>query len=161
MIIEIIGLVFYILLGTIGHFLYEWSNYNKIIGFWFAKNESTWEHMKLGITPIILWTIIELLTFSLNNLFFAKFISIVVFSLSLLILYYGYKSVIKKNILFLDILIFYISLALSSIVSINILINNSFGVLINLFGFVGICYIVYLYKKFSKNTPNWFIFKES
>ena len=158
MIIEIVGLVFCIILGTIGHFLYEWSGYNKIVGLLFAKDETTWEHMKLGITPIILWAIIELLTFNFNNLFFAKFSSIITFSFSLIILYYGYKKLLKKNILFLDILIFYISLGISFVVSINLL-NINVRALLNFLSFVGIFFIIYLYKYFNKNTPNWFIFK--
>lgn len=160
MIIELLGFVFAIIVGTVGHFLYEKSNYNKVIGFLFSKNESTWEHMKLGITPIILWTIIELFTYNFNNLFFAKFVSIITFSLSLYILYYGYKKVIKRNILFLDILIFYISLFLATVVSINILMNMGYGVLLNFLGFVGIIFILYLYKKFSKDNFNLSIFKE-
>ena len=90
MIIEILGLVFSIFLGTIGHFLYHWSNQNNLVGFLFAKNESTWEHIKLGVTPIILWPIIELLFFDFNCLFFSKFISIIVFILLLVFIYYSY-----------------------------------------------------------------------
>ena len=160
MLIEIFGLVFSIILGTIGHFLYEWSNDNKIIGFFFSKSESTWEHIKLGLTPIILWTIIEFFTFKFNNLFFAKFASIITFSLCIIILYYGFKKLFKKNIIFVDIMIFYISLALSYIVSIRILNNPTYGIILNLLCFIGICFILYLYKYFNKNTPNWFIFKE-
>jgi len=158
MLLEIIGLVFSIIVGTIGHFLYEWSGYNKVVGFFFSRNENTWEHMKLGITPIILWTIVELLTSRFDNLFFAKFSSIVAFSISLMILYYGYKKILKKNILFLDILIFYISLGISSLVSIKLL-NSDLGFLLNFCSFIGICFIIWLYNKFNKNTPNWFIFK--
>ena len=160
MIIELLGFVFTIMVGTIGHFLYEKSNYNKVIGFLFSKNESTWEHMKLGITPIILWTIVELFTYNFNNLFFAKFVSIIAFSLSLYILYYGYKKIVKRNILFLDILVFYISLFLATVVSINILMNMGYGVLLNFLGFVGIIFIFYLYKKFSKDNFDLSIFKE-
>ena len=159
MIIEILGLVFEIILGTIGHFLYKNSNYNRLVGFLFSKNESVYEHMKLGITPIIMWTIIELLTKRLNNLFFAKFSSIITFSFSLLILYYTYKFILKKNIIAIDILIFYISLFLSTIVSMNIINLNSLLVL-NFLSFFGLCFIVFLYFKFNKNTPNWFIFKD-
>ena len=88
---EVIGLVFSIIIGTIGHFLYDWSNRNSLFGFLFAKNESTWEHIKLGVTPIMLWTIIELLTSNLNCLFFAKFISIIVF------MFQGKGVVVQKN----------------------------------------------------------------
>ena len=156
MIIEILGLVFAIILGSIGHFLYEWSNYNTIVGFFFSKSETTWEHMKLGI----IWTIIEFFSFSFKNLFFAKFASIITFVISLTILYYGYKKLLKKNILFLDILIFYISLGISSIVSITLLSSNKSYFFLNILSFFGICFIIWLYKKFDKNTPNWFIFKK-
>ena len=89
MLIEIIGLVFSIIVGTIGHFLYDWSNQHKLFGFLFAKNESTWEHIKLGVTPIILWTVLELLILDFDCLFFAKFISIITFILLLLDFYEG------------------------------------------------------------------------
>lgn len=150
MIIEIIGLLFSIILGTIGHFVYDLTNKNKLIGFFFATNESIWQHLKLGITPIILWTIIELLTFNFNNLFFAKFISIISFILILLTLYFSYKIICKKNILFLDILIFYISLAIAYYVSIKILtnINNSF--IINFIGLIGMVFTLFCYKLFNK-----------
>ena len=160
MTVEIIGLVFEIILGTLGHFLYEITNHNKIIGFFFSKSENVWEHLKLGITPIILWTIIELFINNFPNLFFAKFVSILAFSISIIILYNTIKFLFKKNILFLDILIFYISLGISSIVSINLLKTTN-GFIINLFSFIGICFTLYLYKVFNKNTPNWFIFKRN
>lgn len=160
MTLEIIGLVFSILVGTIGHFLYDWSNQNKIIGFLFAKNESTWEHIKLGITPIIMWTIIELLTFDFNCLFFAKFISIITFMLLLLVFYYSYKFIFKMNSLVFDILLFYVCLGISYVVSIKILNYFSCGILLNFIGLIGICSIIFLYYYFNKKTPNLIIFKE-
>lgn len=149
MIIEILGLVFSIILGTIGHFLYKWSNYNKIIGFLFSKDEDVWDHLKLGITPIILWTIVEFFTFNFNNLFFAKFFSILAFIVSTVLLYYGYKIITKKNILFLDIMLFYISLAIAYIISMKLIVTNYVGFLINFIGFCGILFFLYLYKKIN------------
>ena len=160
MIIEIIGLVFSIIIGTIGHFIYDWSNRNLLFGFLFAKNESTWEHIKLGVTPIMLWTIIELLTSDLNCLFFAKFISIIVFMLLLLVFYYSYKYIFKKNNMFYDILLFYVCLAISFIVSIVIIKSISCNYLLSFIGFIGFCSIIFLYIKFNKKTPELIIFKE-
>lgn len=37
--------------GTLFHFLYDWSNHNKIVGLFAAVNESTWEHIKIALTP--------------------------------------------------------------------------------------------------------------
>ena len=159
MLVEIFGLVFSIILGTIGHFLYDWSNGNDFVGFLFAKNESTWEHIKLGVTPIILWTIVELLTFDFSCLFFAKFISIVVFIMLLLVIYYSYKYIFKINNIVFDIFLFYLCLSISYIVSIKLL-SVSCGILLNIVGFIGILSIIYLYFRFNKKTPNLIIFKE-
>ena len=149
MLFEILGLVFSIIVGTIGHFLYQWSNNNNFIGFLFSKDESVFQHLKLGITPIFMWTIIEFFTFNFSMLFFAKFVSILAFVFTSLFLYYGYKFVIKKIILFLDILIFYISLAGSYIVSIKLLMSSCSGFLLNFIGFMGFVFIGYLYKKLN------------
>ena len=147
MVIEILGLLFSMVLGTVGHFLYSFANRNRIVGFLFSKDESVIEHLKLGITPILLWTIVELFTISSNILFFAKFVSILIFIFSLVVLYYGYKFIFKKNILFLDILIFYISLTIAYFVSINLLLFNGINILnfIGILGIVGviICYIIF------------------
>ena len=150
MLIEFFGFLFNIILGTIGHFLYDWSNNNKIIGFFFATDESIWQHLKLGITPVLLWIIIELLTSNLNNIFFVKFICILIFILTLLFLYYFCKLFTKKNILFLDISIFYISLFVSYYFSIILFNNLSSNFILNLIGFIGIIFILFFYKVFNK-----------
>lgn len=146
MLLEIVGLVFSIVIGTIGHFVYVWSGKNKLLGFFFATNESVWQHVKLGITPILMWTIVEFLTFNFNNLFFSKFVSIISFVITLLSLYYLYKLISKKNILVLDIIIFYISLAISYYVSIKLIFLFNYNLVFEIIGISGIIFILYLYK---------------
>ena len=51
--------VFSIFIGFVGHFLYEFSNHNRIVALFFAVNESTWEHIKIGLTPLLLCTFID------------------------------------------------------------------------------------------------------
>ena len=50
---QIFSVIFTWILGTILHFLYEWSGDNKIIASFSAVNESTWEHLKLVFFPTI------------------------------------------------------------------------------------------------------------
>jgi len=150
MVKEIIGLLFCMILGTIGHFIYDWSNRNKLLGFLFATNESIWQHLKLGISPIILWTIIELLTSQFKNLLFVKFVSIISFVITLLSLYFCYKYFSKKNIIFLDIMIFYISLSIAYYISIELLINLNENFIFNIIGLCGMIFIIYCYKLFNK-----------
>lgn len=110
----IISAIIISVIGTVSHFMYDISNHNKIVGLFSAVNESTWEHIKIAITPTLLWSIIDGLTFGSNpNYFLAKFISILVIYLLIPLLFYGYKAIIKKDIFILDIIIFYIVIIVS------------------------------------------------
>ena len=51
------GILFVSIAGTLAHFVYEWSNNNYILGFFFPVNESTWEHMKLFFFPMLLFSV--------------------------------------------------------------------------------------------------------
>ena len=53
--LEIIGFFFTIIFGTLSHFFYNWSGKNQIIGYFCPINESTWEHLKMLIVPILLY----------------------------------------------------------------------------------------------------------
>lgn len=51
------GFFFTCILGTVMHFVYEWSGKNPAVGLIAPVNESTWEHLKLLFFPAVLWTI--------------------------------------------------------------------------------------------------------
>ena len=50
-IFQLITIIFAIILGTLLHFTYKWSNKNMLVGAFSAVNESTWEHLKLLFFP--------------------------------------------------------------------------------------------------------------
>jgi len=101
-------------IGTLAHFLYDITNHNKIVGLFAAVNESTWEHIKIALTPTFLWSLYDGIIYGSNpNYFFAKLISLLTLLLIIPLLFYSYKFIIKKNIVFIDISIFYISIILS------------------------------------------------
>ena len=101
-------------MGTLAHFLYDITNHNKIVGLFTAVNESTWEHIKIALTPTFLWCLYDGIIYVNNpNYFASKSISLLILILVIPLLFYSYKFVIKKNIVFIDISIFYISIILS------------------------------------------------
>lgn len=51
------GFIFVSVIGTLWHFVYEWSGKNLIIGLFFPVNESTWEHMKMLFFPMLLYSL--------------------------------------------------------------------------------------------------------
>ena len=156
--LEIYGLIFTCILGTIGHFLYKLTNKNQIMGFLFATNESTWEHLKLGITPIIIWSIIELLINFNTNIIINTTLKIITFTTLIISIYYLYRHLVKKNIVIIDIAIFYFSTAFAYLVGAKL--NNVQYPLI--FYFISLIFYILLYfcyKRFTKNPPNNFLFK--
>ena len=52
------GFLFVSVLGTVLHFLYEWSGENTLAALVSGVNESVWEHMKLLFVPVFLWLVL-------------------------------------------------------------------------------------------------------
>lgn len=48
---ETVGLLVVLAAGNLLHFVYDWTGQSPIAAPLAAVNESTWEHMKLFITP--------------------------------------------------------------------------------------------------------------
>ena len=114
MIFLVISVIVISIFGTLSHFLYDISNHNKIVGLFAAVNESVWEHIKIALTPTLLWGLLDGFIYGTNgNYFFAKFISLLVIIILMPVLYYGHKAIIKKEILILDIISFYIVVIVS------------------------------------------------
>lgn len=105
------GFFFVSILGTLAHFLYDWSGQNPIIGFFSPVNESTWEHMKLLFFPMLLY---YALTY--KKLEKAYPLSSSTYPLSILVgtwlipvLFYSYSGILGFHLTVLDILTFYVS----------------------------------------------------
>ena len=54
---ELGGFLFTGALGTLLHFVYEWSGGSALAACVSAVNESTWEHMKLLFFPMLLYSL--------------------------------------------------------------------------------------------------------
>lgn len=162
MIILLELLLFFIagILGTLGHFLYNFTNKNALVGFLFARNESTFEHLKLGITPILILSIAEKIRLLNNNLLSIKGIQILVFSLLIIIFYYGKRIISKKNNPIYNIALFYTSLFVSYVVSFILINMVSIPIYLKIIGIVSILMIIFLYVYSALFDLNSFIFKD-
>lgn len=110
----IISTVIISLVGTLAHFMYDISRHNKFIGLFTAVNESTWEHIKIALTPILLWGLVDGFIYGQNpNYFPAKLVSLLVPIVLMPCIFYGYTAISRKPILIIDILSFYVVIFLS------------------------------------------------
>lgn len=106
------------IMGTLWHFLYEWSNNNTIIGLIAPVNESTWEHLKLLFFPTVIYRFFEYI-FTKNkpkNYIPATLLSLIAGMLSTVIIFYTYSGIVGYNISIIDIWIFFVSLIILLIV---------------------------------------------
>ena len=112
-----IGIIVIAIVGTFLHFLYELSGHNRFVAIFAAVNESTWEHIKICMTPTILWSLYDGYVYGLNsNYFIGKSLSLLTIILLIPLLFYTYTLFTKKSILWIDVICFYITVITSQLV---------------------------------------------
>ncbi len=152
--LDVIGTIFIIIIGCSTHFLYDWTNHNKFVGLFSSVNESTWEHLKLIIFPTFVWLIVEYhFYFDNPNLFFAKFVGSLVMITFIPLVFYTYKYFVKKNILFVDIILFVIAAILGQYIFHILLNTQHFNQILNHIGIIG---LIIIFLRYITNTcfPN-------
>lgn len=115
----VIGAVFVSVLGTLFHFAYEWSGDNFIVGLFTPVNESTWEHMKLIFFPMLIfgtyasWRLKDDFPCISSSLTLATILG----TLLIPVLFYTYSGILGTNTAILNMLVYYISVAIAFFVA--------------------------------------------
>lgn len=107
------GFFFVLILGSLSHFFYQWSDGNFIIGLFCPVNESTWEHMKLAFFPMLLYSAFLYVRFSSNlSCILYTIPQSILWSTALIpVIFYTYTGILGKNYFILDLLTFGLSIA--------------------------------------------------
>lgn len=108
---SLFGFIFVSILGTLCHFLYDWSGQNPIVGLFCAVNESTWEHMKLLFFPMLVYYAFtyKKLETTYPLITSTSLLSILIGTWLIPILFYSYSGILGFHLAFFDILTFYVS----------------------------------------------------
>ena len=158
---EIAGFFFVVALGTLGHFLYDLTGQNEIIGKFFATNESTWEHLKLLFFPYVVFMIIEWFFIGKNykGFVFSKLVGVLSGLVLIVVLFYTYTGVLGQNVDFLNIAIFVIAAAFSFYISYRLL-SGGIRVTLTLPSLIAFIVIAVLFVTFTTNPPRINLFKD-
>ncbi|MDO5480267.1 MAG: DUF6512 family protein [Candidatus Saccharibacteria bacterium] len=109
-----ISIIIIFSVGCLAHFLYDLLNGPKALGIFTAINESTWEHIKIAITPTLLWGLVDGYVYGENpNYFTAKLASLLIITFFIPLVFYSYTRLTKKPILPIDILTFLVAIILA------------------------------------------------
>lgn len=107
----IAGTIFVLILGTLSHFFFEWSNNNFLVGLFAPVNESTWEHMKLIFFPMLFYSLIVIpkLRRTHPGISSASLSGILLGTLLIPVIFYTYTGILGQHFLVLDIGTFVLS----------------------------------------------------
>ncbi len=149
------------ILGALSHFVYEWKGENIIVGYFFATNESTWEHLKLLFFPTLFYSGFEycFAKEKPKNYIPSVTFSLIIGMLSIIVLFYTYSGVLGFTIDFINILIYYISLIIMLVCKNKFIPSQKFlGSNYTIFSFVVLFVIALLFIFFTYNPPKIALF---
>lgn len=160
---HLIGVFFTIIIGTLLHFLYQWSGENSLIAPFSAVNESTWEHLKLLVIPMLIFAIFEYLTYGkeFDNFIPIRFLSILLGMLVIITVFYTYTGIIGQNYLIADILTFVLGVLSAYLFSYQLLQTDKFSSKAAIItGWFGLILIIICFVIFTFYPPHLSLFQD-
>lgn len=113
------------LLGTLLHFLYDFSGNSPLAAPFSGVNESTFEHMKLLFWPMLLFAAVQYFFFRDRPEFFGIKLRGILLGLVLIpLIFYAYNGIIGKSPDWFNVTIFFISAAIAYLYEVRLFNKN-------------------------------------
>lgn len=146
------GFVFTAVAGVLLHFLYDWTGQSIAVAPFSAVNESIWEHMKLLFFPMLVFAIIEnrYIGKDYKSFWCVKLIGIVIGIVLIPVLYYTINGVFGTTPDWVNIVIFFVTAAISYLVETRLLKEDNIackhsGVAFAVLSLVALAFIVFTF----------------
>lgn len=150
-------------LGTLLHFVYDWTGQSAAAAAFSAVNESAWEHMKLLFVPYFLFTMVQFAAFreSLRNFFAVKSASLVIGLVLIPVIFYTLTGCFGKLPDWMNISIFFVAAAVMCLMSCRMLLGGYLrGGAWQLFGFALLWAGLFAFVLFTFRTPHLPLFRD-
>ncbi len=153
---ELVGFGFVTVFGSLLHFVYQWSGNNRVVGLFAPINESTWEHLKLLIFPMVLFSIAEYLAIGKNypNFIPAKALGMLLGMLAIVAIFYTYTGILGEHYLWADILTFILGVAAAYAYSWKIINKQPIGTSAQAIGLLIVLILILSFAVFSLYPPH-------
>ena len=158
---ELFGFALTSLLGTLLHFLYDFTDESVLAAPFSGVNESTFEHMKLLFWPMLLFTIIQSFFFRDREDFLCIKLRGTLIGLGLIpVLFYTYNGIIGKSPDWINITIFFISAAVAYLYEARRLKGDVMRHCSKRGAIIIFCVIALMFIIFTFKTPELGIFRD-
>ncbi len=153
---QFVGFIFTSVLGTLLHFIYEWSGENVFAALFSAVNESTWEHMKLLFFPTFIYSLIQYRNIGkeYGNYWCIKLKGSALGLILIPVLFYTYNGAFGKSPGWVNITIFFISAAIVYIFETKLFTSSEFDAPKRKGCFAVLCFIGALFFLFTFIQPH-------
>ena len=108
---QMVGFIFTAAVGTLLHFLFDWTGDSVIAALFSAVNESIWEHLKLLFYPMVLFAVMEYFFWGKDTESFwcIKLLGILLGLVLIPAVYYTYTGILGINADWFNITIFFLT----------------------------------------------------
>ena len=112
---QTVGFVFTAVLGTLLHFLFDWTGGSIIAALFSAVNESIWEHLKLLFYPMLLFSFLEYFSWGkkLESFWCVKLLGTLLGLVLIPVVYYTYTGILGVSADWFNIAIFFLAAGVS------------------------------------------------
>lgn len=119
---EIWGAILTIIIGSLLHFVFDWSGGNKFVAIFGAVNESTWEHLKLAFWPAFFYMFFEYFAFGrkAKNFCLAQAVKLISTPLVIIFLFYGWSILFEDSLIY-DIATFVFAVVIGHLLSFRLM----------------------------------------
>lgn len=110
-----VGFVFAGVLGTLLHFLFDWTGGGAVAALFSGVNESIWEHTKLLFYPMLLFALLEYTAWGrgVPNFWCVKLQGILLGLTLIPVIYYTYTGAFGASLDWINVAIFFIVAAVA------------------------------------------------
>jgi len=159
---ELAGIAFIILVDSALHFVFEWSGYWRPAALIAAVNESMWEHLKMAFWPGLIFALVEypFIRKAAHNVWVAKGLGLFTMPVVIVALFYGYKAIVGRDYLWMDILIFALSVVAGQLVSYRILIAHRMGPSAQWASVTLLLVLIAAFSSLTYRPPRVFLFED-
>lgn len=149
------------LVGSLLHFVFDWTNQSLLAAPFSAINESTWEHMKLIFFPMFIFALFQSIFFKdYDNFWCIKLRGILTGLILIPVLFYTFNGVFGKTPDWLNISFFFIATASSYFAETFLFKREKFICKYPKISFLIICLIGISFVIFTFKAPQIPIFRD-
>lgn len=157
---ELVGVFVIFLVGSAYHFVYDWSGGWVVLAAIAPVNESVWEHLKMAIWPAIFYALVEyrVVLDRVKGFWMAKLVSICMIPVVIVVLFYLYTGIVGHHVLFVDIFIFFVAIAIGQYLSYRLIVGELFEDRLNNLGIIGLVFVVAVFAVWTFIPPELPVF---